>query len=107
IPAHDVHFFAADLVHDVLHADTLHAHAGSHRVDAVITHGAHGNLGAGSRFPGRALNFDGAFVNFRYFQFEQFAHQVRMGAAHDDGGSLHGLTDLEDQELHALARGIT
>ena len=57
-----------------------HAHTGTHRIDTLII-GLHGNLGAGPRVTGCALDFDQLFTDLRHFNFEQFDQHVRASTA--------------------------
>ncbi|MEZ4612560.1 MAG: hypothetical protein R2838_20340 [Caldilineaceae bacterium] len=102
VPFHHVDLFVGQFGHDVLDAQTAHAHATAYRVHAFLR-GHHGDLAAGARFAGDGLDFDHAVAHFGNFLLHEPAQQIAMGAAELDDRAARAAMDVHHVDLEIVA----
>ena len=76
-----------------MHTASLHAHAGSHRVDAVVI-ALHGYLGTFSRHACNLAYRDQAVMYFRHLGFQQTLQKDGRGTAQDNLGIVVRIVHL-------------
>ena len=95
-PGHDVDPLAIELVDHGLHARTLEAHAGAHRVDGVVARQDR-DLRAAADLAGGGADLDDALLDLGHLELEERLHEQRVAAAQDEARPLGRLLDaLED-----------
>src|SRR6185436_20616850 len=109
VPQHDVDTLAIQLVRYRLHARTAHADARADRIGtAVVRHDR--DLRAVAGVAGGALDLDQALADFRHFDPEQFDHEFRRSARHEQlrtallGAHLVQITAHAIASAHRFAR---
>src|SRR5690606_6822159 len=110
-----VDVLVAQLAHDAVDAAALHAHAGAHRVDAVVV-ALHGHFGTFTGLAHDALDGDQAIGHLGHLMLEQFGEELGGGAAQDHHGGVvphlhlphhgaHGVALLDEIALDLLVLG--
>ena len=88
-----------------MHAASLHAHAGSHGVDALVVT-LHGHLGSLARHAGYALDGDEAVVDFGHLSLEQPLQEHGAGAREDNLGVVVLVVHPQDDGTDGLALAV-
>src|SRR6266540_1049021 len=102
IPTDDIDLLIVELPDDVFDPLAAQADAGADRVYLFIT-GVDGQLRAESRFPGDALDLDGAVVDLGHFELKQLDDEVRVPAGKYDLRTVGAVLDRLDVTADALA----
>ena len=95
VPGDDVDPLAAQLLHDALHAGSLHADARAHGVDVPVP-GAHGDLGAEAGLPRHAEDGDHPLVDLGDLLLEELEDHPRVGPGEKDLRTPGRLADVLD-----------
>src|SRR3546814_7026443 len=98
----DVDLFALQFLNHRLNAATLHADAGTDRVDRTVA-ADHADLRARTGVAGSGLDLDNAIVAFRHFLREQLLHEFGMRTAEQDLRTTVVAFDLGNERRPALA----
>ena len=95
----------AQFSYDTVHAATLHSHACSYRVDALVV-ALNGDLGSLSRHTCYALHGDESVGNLWPLLFEQALQEHRTCAAEDDFRVVVLVVHTQDDSLYGLSLAI-
>src|SRR4029079_9567388 len=101
----DVDLLAAQLLHDRLHARSLHADAGADRIDVAIAR-ADRDLRARPRLARRRLDAHDLLVDLRDLHLEQLLEQALVRARQDDLRAARGLVDVDDERDDAVTGAV-
>src|SRR5512145_383697 len=101
-PLDDVDLLSPQLADDRLDPGSLHADAGTDRIDVALA-GDDCHLGPLPRLTHAAPDLDGAVVDLRDLHLEELHEEGRIGAADDDVGALGGLGDANDRDANPVA----
>src|SRR5204863_815651 len=105
IVGNDVDLLAAQLLHDRLHARSLHADAGADGIDVAIAR-ADRDLRTRAGLAGRRLDAHDLLVDLRDLHLEELLEQPLVRARQDDLRPARGLVDVDDVGDDPIARPV-
>src|SRR5437588_10185653 len=102
VPADDIHLLVVQLANNVFDPLAAQSDAGPDRIDFFVT-GPNGQLGPKTGLAGDAFYFDGAIVDFRYFELEEFDDETGVRTRQNDFRTMRALFDRFDITANPLA----
>jgi hypothetical protein len=100
--ANNIDLLAAEFLDDVADAGSAGTNAGTDGVDLGVA-GVDGNLGAIARIAGHGGDGDGLVGDFGDLEFEEAAHERRVGAReYELAAALRVFADLEEEAANSV-----